>query len=83
LAARLVIGRKHLLVSHNRIHDRGNVLSALIRVPEPERVPEFVEKDAADIGDRDAMGDELERATIRIEDGSPIKEHVRLYHVGA
>jgi hypothetical protein len=52
-------------------------------VSEPEGVPELVEKDAADIGNRNAMGDELQGATIRIEDGSAIEERIRLHHVGA
>jgi hypothetical protein len=44
-------------------------------------VTDLVEKDTANIGDGDAMRNELEWTAIGIEDGGPIKERVRLQHV--
>ncbi len=80
LPARDIVSGQDFLIAHDRVHYRDNLLSAGIRVSEPERMTQLVEKNAPDIRDRRPGTGELERTAVGVKGSGLIKEDIGFDH---
>ena len=80
LPTRDIVSRQDFLIAHDRVHHCDNLLSAAIRVSEPERVTQLVEKNAPDIRDGRPGTGELERTAVGIKGSGLIKEDIGFDH---